>query len=311
MARTLDNQVFRDLSAPPPPPGVNHHGASPSLPSGSSNMNPGFIVPTLSTTPTPMPPQSGSWMPWQIPQSGSPPSGLNLQLPPSSVNSAQQSQMHSPVHSLPYPGPPSPEDTLTSGMGSLSVSGPSQKSSSEPPALTAPLPTISSLIAALPSVQTPNNTPASKIAWCRDVVGLVDRLYVIPNQTGSADPPRGPSTLLTRSSIGLSKSQSPWSFNTPTPIPFPNNYHPTSLKLSICVPSSSLLVPTPSLYRKIPGWHFATMNGPPVLGLLLRGSSLDVITRILGIPSTPRTVTSAASVTTMKAVSMFVFDHPR
>ena len=191
MARTLDNQLSRGLPVPPPHSGANHYGASPSLPSGSPNMTPGFIAPTLSTTPTPLPPPSGSWMPWQVPQSGSP-SGINVQLPPISVDSAQQSQMQSPVHSLPYPGPPSPEDTLTSAMGSLSASGPSQKSSSEPPSLTAPLPTISSLIAALPSVQTPNNTPASKIAWCRDVVGLVDRLYVIPNQTGSADPPSGP-----------------------------------------------------------------------------------------------------------------------
>lgn len=30
------------------------------------------------------------------------------------------------------------------------------------------------------------------MAWCRDVIGLVDRLYVAPNQTGSADPPSGP-----------------------------------------------------------------------------------------------------------------------
>jgi hypothetical protein len=96
---------------------------------------------------------------------------------------------HSPVQSLPYPGPPSPEDTFTSAMGSLSVSDPSQKKTSEPPSLTAPLPTISSLIAALPSVQTPNNTPASKIAWCRDVIGLVDRLYVAPNSNGLCGSP--------------------------------------------------------------------------------------------------------------------------
>ncbi|KAF8268916.1 hypothetical protein EI94DRAFT_1771417 [Lactarius quietus] len=178
MARTLDNQVARDLSIPPPPPGVNHYGAPPSLPSGSHNMTPGFVVPTLSTTPAPIPPPGDSWTPWQVPKTGSPPSGISLQLPPSS--------------SLPYPGPPSPEDTLTATMGSLSVSGPSPKKTSEPPSLTASLPTISSLIAALPSVQTPTNTPASKIAWCRDVIGLVDRLYVTPNQTGSADPPSGP-----------------------------------------------------------------------------------------------------------------------
>jgi hypothetical protein len=190
MARTLDSQVPRDLPIPPPPPGVNNQGPSPSLP-----MNPGFFVPTLSTTPTPIPPPAGSWTPWRIPQSGSPQGLTTLQLPPSSSNSAHQSQMHqaehSPLQPLPYPGPPSPEDTVTSAMGSLSV-GPPQKKSSDPPSLTAPLPTISSLIAALPSVQTPNNNPTSKIAWSRDVIGLVDRLYVTPNQPGSADPPPGP-----------------------------------------------------------------------------------------------------------------------
>jgi hypothetical protein len=80
-------------------------------------------------------------------------------------------------------------------MASLSVSDTPQTKVSElngPPSLTAPLPTIASLIAALPSVQTPGNSPTSKIAWCRDVVGLVDRLYVSPNQTDSADSPPGP-----------------------------------------------------------------------------------------------------------------------
>ncbi|KAH9050285.1 HCP-like protein [Lactarius hengduanensis] len=190
MARTLDSQVARDLSNPQPHPGLNHHSAS-FLSSGMPNPTPGFIAPALSTTPTPLPPPAGSWSPWKMPQSGSPPPGLSLQVPPSSTNPAQQSQMHqaehSPLQPLPYPGPPSPSDPITSAMGSLSVS-----KASEPPSLTAPLPTISSLIAALPSVQTPNNTPASKIAWCRDVIGLVDRLYVTPNQTGSADPAPGP-----------------------------------------------------------------------------------------------------------------------
>lgn len=80
-------------------------------------------------------------------------------------------------------------------MASLSFSDTSRKNSPEsnsPPSLTAPLPTIASLIAALPAVQTPVSSPTSRVAWCRDVIGLVERLYVTPNQTGSADPPPGP-----------------------------------------------------------------------------------------------------------------------
>ena len=224
MARTLDNQVTRGLPVPPPPPGVHYRGTSPFPPCASPNMAPGFVAPTLSTTPTPMPP-AGPWMPWQAPQSNSPPAGLSLQLPPSSVKLVQQSQMnqaeHSPAQSLPYPGPPSPEDTFTSAMGSLSVSDPSQKKPSEPPSLTAPLPTISSLIAALPSVQTPNNTPASKIAWCRDVIGLVDRLYVAPTQTGSADPPSGPINVVDQELNRLVEIAVPMilQFANPNPVP--------------------------------------------------------------------------------------------
>ena len=79
-------------------------------------------------------------------------------------------------------------------MASLSLTDALQKKSPDsngPPALTAPLPTIASLIAGLSSVQAGNN-PASSVVWCRNVIGLVERLYVAPNQTGSADPPSGP-----------------------------------------------------------------------------------------------------------------------
>ena len=79
-------------------------------------------------------------------------------------------------------------------MASLSFSDTLQKKgpdSNGPPALTAPLPTIASLIAGLSCVQSGNN-PASSVVWSRDVIALVDRLYVAPNQTGSADPPSGP-----------------------------------------------------------------------------------------------------------------------
>ncbi len=44
-----------------------------------------------------------------------------------------------------------------------------------PPSLTAPLPTISALQAAQQAIQAPSCDPASKIAWCRDVLSLVNR----------------------------------------------------------------------------------------------------------------------------------------
>jgi hypothetical protein len=181
MARTLDNQVSRALPTP-----VDHYNDRHTL-----NAAPGFFVPGLSTSPAP----AGS--PWNIPQSSSPPL-MHSELPPAAQHSyAAQQPMHQADPSLsptlPFPGSTSiPSDPLQSAMASLSFSDPKKgPDSNGPPALTAPLPTIASLIAGLSSVQAGNN-PASTVVWCRDVVGLVDRLYVAPNQTGSSDPPSGP-----------------------------------------------------------------------------------------------------------------------
>lgn len=52
-------------------------------------------------------------------------------------------------------------------------------------ALIAPLPAISTLVAALPTIQQPSHDPALKIVWCRDVIFLVDRLH--QQSTGSPD----------------------------------------------------------------------------------------------------------------------------
>jgi hypothetical protein len=180
MARTLDNQVSR---APP----VDHYHDRHTL-----NTGPGFFVPGLSTSPAP----AGSS--WNVPQSSSPPQ-IHSDLPPAAQNSyAAQQPPHQTDPSLsptlPYPGSTStPSDPLHSAMASLSFSDTQRKGpdSNGPPALTAPLPTIASLIAGLSSVQSGNN-PATTVVWCRDVIGLVDRLYVVPNQTGSSDTPSGP-----------------------------------------------------------------------------------------------------------------------
>jgi hypothetical protein len=184
MARTLDRQVSH-ASIPPPPQPDHYHD--------QLNTTPGFFVPGQSTSPGP------PGFSWNVPQSSSPPL-VHTDLPPAAPYSyAAQQPLHrteqplSPS-SLPYPGSPATSDPLASAMASLSFSDAPQKKgpdSNSPPSLTAPLPTIASLIAGLPSLQTGNN-PVSRMAWCRDVINLVDRLYVAPNQTGSADPPSGP-----------------------------------------------------------------------------------------------------------------------
>ena len=193
MARTLDSQVSRGLSITHQPVD-QYRGPSPSLPSHTLNLTPGFVAPTMSTSPAPLPPPAGSnWSPWNAPQSNSPPS-IQANLPPAHQPPFEQSHP-SPLQPRPHSSRPPTSDPLASAMASLSFSDTPRRKSPEsnvPPSLTAPLPTISSLIAGLPSVQAPGNSPASKIAWCRDVVGLVDRLYVTPNQSGSADPPTGP-----------------------------------------------------------------------------------------------------------------------
>ena len=112
-------------------------------------------------------------------------------------------------------------------MSSLSFSDTPRRKSPEsntPPSLTVHLPTISSLIAALPSVQ---NGPASKIAWCRDVIGLVDRLYVTPNQTASADPPTGPIHVADQELNNLVEIAIPMvlQFANPNPVPQPLPSH--------------------------------------------------------------------------------------
>ncbi|KAI0254609.1 hypothetical protein BJV78DRAFT_1185638 [Lactifluus subvellereus] len=202
MARTLDSQVSRGLPIRPSSQADHRYGSSPSLPSRTLNPTPGFPMPTLSSSPAPLPPPAGSsWSPWSIPQSGSPPIQTSLPSHPRLSSAAQPppfhrsgESYHSPQQPQPYPASLA-SDPLAPAMASMSVSDTPQKRGSEsngPPSLTAPLPTIASLIAALPSVQSSDNSPGSKVVWCRDVIGLVDRLYLAPNQTGSTDPPSGP-----------------------------------------------------------------------------------------------------------------------
>jgi TPR repeat protein len=79
----------------------------------------------------------------------------------------------------------------------------------------------------LPSTQTPGNISTSKVAWCRDVIGLVDRLYVAPNQTGSADPPSGPIHVADQELNNLVEIAIPMilQFANPNPVPQPLPLH--------------------------------------------------------------------------------------
>lgn len=63
------------------------------------------------------------------------------------------------------------------------------------PSLTAPLPTISALTAALPAIQNPNGDQASKVAWCRDVLLLVDRSQAQLNSSSEEPPAPGPADI--------------------------------------------------------------------------------------------------------------------
>ena len=227
MARTLDSQLSRGLSFPSTLPVDPYRAISPALapPSRVPNLTPGFVVPTLSTSPAPLPPPAGSsWTPWNVPQSGSPPSIQTQSHPTHQPPFHQSEQSHnSPTHSRPFPFS---SDPLSSSMAAFTFSDtPHRKSpeSNNPPSLTAPLPTIASLIAALPSVQVQGSTPASKVTWCRDVIALVDRLYVTPNQTGSADTPTGPIHVTDQELNNLVDIAIPMilQFANPNPVPQP------------------------------------------------------------------------------------------
>ncbi|KAI5119311.1 hypothetical protein M0805_004555 [Coniferiporia weirii] len=63
---------------------------------------------------------------------------------------------------------------------------PSPPRSSGPPSLTAPLPTVSSLQSALPSMQSPNADLSSKVAWIRDVLLLVNRASAAAQGTSAS-----------------------------------------------------------------------------------------------------------------------------
>ncbi|KAA1472367.1 HCP-like protein [Dentipellis sp. KUC8613] len=118
-------------------------------------------------------------------------------------------------------------------MASLSLSTPVRKATDPttgPPSLTAPLPTIASLTAALPSIQNPNSSPAPKVAWCRDVFALVDRMqasHSAASAAGATDtPPPGPVEIADPQLQRLAQVAAPLIMQLSSPEPVPNPLPP-------------------------------------------------------------------------------------
>lgn len=228
MARTLDHSLafaapdHHRLPTPAPPPPPQQH---PGL-----NNNPGFAFPTpahAASSPPPPPPSqpADAWSPWNIPQHNhhrpypqSPPS-LGQSLPP----------QHPQQPYAPPARPMSGYDPLASSMSGLAIATtpppPLQRTQNDgPPSLTAPLPTVASLTAALPAIQNPAGDPASKLAWARDVLSLVDRLDASARSTSAASepPPPGPVNITDQGLARLSQVAVPLVAQLANPQPPPN-----------------------------------------------------------------------------------------
>ncbi|RDB30166.1 Chitin synthase regulatory factor 4 [Hypsizygus marmoreus] len=178
MANTLDDHVYNQLPQP------------------SINYNPGFAIPQQQGRgPSPLPPPQGAeWSPWAggDPYGTAPPPPQRQrtystpgQLPPIAASYPTNQDF---AFSTP-PQPVHPQHLLRT----QSTYGPAPKAPSPPavPSLTAPMPTIASLQAAVSAIQQPNHDLALKIAWARDVFFLVDKQQ---NST-STDTPVGPVTI--------------------------------------------------------------------------------------------------------------------
>ncbi|PFH49403.1 hypothetical protein AMATHDRAFT_147690 [Amanita thiersii Skay4041] len=187
----LRRAAYEDSLAAPIP-----HRFNPSIPVNASlslhlfaaeqmppiNYAPGFAVPQPMRGPSPLPPQAAlhsqppppqgpnqHWSPW------APPAAQMASLSFNNVNGPTLHPHRSPsVHST-YGPPPKVPSPPTSEM----------------PNLTAPIPTIPALQAAVQAVQQPNYDPSSKVAWARDVMFLVNR----SQQNTSTDPLVGPVTI--------------------------------------------------------------------------------------------------------------------
>ncbi len=97
-----------------------------------------------------------------------------------------------------------------------------------PSSLTAPLPTVAMLTAALPSIQQPTSDPVGKVAWCRDVLSLVIRAESVqmsasnPTNVNAADVPVGPVRIGDQQLLRLVDIAVPLILQLSSPSPMPN-----------------------------------------------------------------------------------------
>ncbi|KAH7906763.1 HCP-like protein [Hygrophoropsis aurantiaca] len=229
MARTLDDQsssfhdaaVYRAHSPRPPPqhqinhnpgfalppgPQGNHRASAVPNPNGWNTWNPatpaGIPLPS-----SPRPPQHQS--PYYPPQPQfqqqphlSPPMNSSLTFGPAPPQQPHIHPRSSSVHSIYGPPPTIPQQT------------------NAPPSLTAPLPNVQSLSAALPTIQQPAHDPNLKVNWARDVLMLIDR----SQQNPTTDAPVGPVAIQDPQLLRLSQVAVPLiaqiaSAQTPSPMP--------------------------------------------------------------------------------------------
>lgn len=170
MARTLDEQAAYARYTSPPQP-----SRTPQPPQNGVNLAPGFMMPSFrGPSPGPPPAQQNSGG-WNSPS-----------MPPPFPTTPRADSLSASMASLSFsPAPGGPRARVQSTYGSSTppypapLPIPQQQTGSSvngaPPSLTAPLPTISALLASQQAVQNPSTDPASKIAWCRDVLSLANR----------------------------------------------------------------------------------------------------------------------------------------
>ena len=208
---------------PPPPQGVP--GSHPYPPASYSHPHPDDVVSSiaaLSLAPQPIPPLQPQSRHHHHQHSASrtssaygSPQQISQSLPQSGGPVQQQTRISSasfPQNLRPANSPPRP-DTATGG----------------PPSLTAPLPTIGGLTAAIASIQQPGADPAAQVGWCRDVLSLVTRAESLqtaasnPTNVTSSDPPVGPVRIGDPALQRLVDIAVPLvlKISTPTPMPSP------------------------------------------------------------------------------------------
>ena len=141
----------------------------------------GFVMPRpVSRNRSPLPPPQGSdWSPWAAAHDA-PASQPTFPAGPRMPEYERPSSLYGHRTSM----------SLSTSFSALSFSDAPQASASFPrpqvtssppasttpaPSLTAPLPTIATLFTLLRSVEQPSFDPVRKVAWCRDVLFLIQR----------------------------------------------------------------------------------------------------------------------------------------